>query len=70
MWCSLTLVQVIINKVKFEDLVETNQVLGPVFFCLFVVLMLFVILVFVNITQTVSFVPTTSNDGKYIICLS
>ncbi|ETV79431.1 hypothetical protein H257_07443 [Aphanomyces astaci] len=40
----LTLVQVIINKVEFEDLVETNQVLGPVFFCVFVTLMLFVIL--------------------------
>ncbi|KAF0698659.1 Aste57867_10753 [Aphanomyces stellatus] len=40
----LTLLQVIINKVEFEDLLETNQVLGPIFFCLFVLLMLFVIL--------------------------
>ncbi|ETW00266.1 hypothetical protein, variant [Aphanomyces invadans] len=40
----LTLVQVIINKVELEALVETNQVLGPLFFCVFVVLMLFVIL--------------------------
>ncbi|RHY32618.1 hypothetical protein DYB32_002382 [Aphanomyces invadans] len=41
---TLTLVQVIINKVELEALVETNQVLGPLFFCVFVVLMLFVIL--------------------------
>ncbi|KAF0739748.1 hypothetical protein Ae201684_004641 [Aphanomyces euteiches] len=40
----LTLLQVVINKVEFENLLETNQVLGPVFFCLYVLLMIFVIL--------------------------